>query len=78
MNDAASEWQSRLSAAQNALAVAENHSSNEREIAMLRRRVDELTEEGQRRAFTPAPKPPWWWVEAVVFCLVGGAMGSVG
>ena len=73
MNDAASEWRDRLSAALHALAEAESHSSNEREIALLRRRVEELTEEGQRRGFTPTGKPPWWWVEAVVGPLVGSA-----
>ena len=62
MNDTASEWRDRLSAAQHALAGAESHSLNEREIALLRRRVEELTEEGQRRGFAPAdePRDPLW------------------
>ena len=71
MNDAASEWPDRLSAALHALADAKSHFSNEREIALLRRRVEELTEEGQRRGFTPAAKTPWWWVEAFGGFLVG-------
>ena len=54
MNDAASAWRDRLSAAQHALAAAESHSSNEREIAVLRRQVEELEEEGRRRGFTQA------------------------
>ena len=53
MPDTASEWRNRLSAAQHALAAAESHSSCERQIEILRQRVEELQEEG-RRKFTQA------------------------
>lgn len=54
MSDTASEWRDRLSAAQHALATAESHSSCDRQIEILRRRVEELMEEGRRRRFTQA------------------------
>lgn len=53
MPDAASAWRDRLSGAQHALADAESHSSCEREIALLRRRVEDLEEEGRHLGFTP-------------------------
>ena len=53
----ASAWRDRLSAAQHALAAAEHHFPNEREIALLRRKVEEPTEEGQRREFAQADEP---------------------
>ena len=53
MIDIASEWRNRLSAAQHALAAAESHCPLEREVEVLKGRVEELKEEGQRRKFGP-------------------------
>ena len=38
-------------------AAAEHHYLNDREIALLRRKVGGLTEEGQRREFAQAGEP---------------------
>ncbi|WP_140885420.1 hypothetical protein [Muricoccus nepalensis] len=54
MIDIASEWRNRLSAAQHALAAAENHCPLEREVEVLKGRVEELKEEGERLKFTSA------------------------
>ena len=53
----ASAGRDRLSTTQHALAAAEHHSLNKRGIAPLRRKVKELTEEGQRREFAQAGEP---------------------